>query len=66
MVETGRVRERGTEGESEKDLEKERETERNRGREREILGDPKVTENIYCKTCNLSNTDTQNHSTDLR
>ena len=31
-----------------------------------ILGDPEVTENIYCKSRNLPNTDTQNYSTDLR
>ena len=32
----------------------------------ELLGDPEVTENIYCKSRNLPNTDTQNYSTDLR
>ena len=32
----------------------------------EILGDPEVTANIYCKSRNLPNTDTQNYSTDLR
>ena len=32
----------------------------------EILGDPEVTASIYCKSRNLPNTDTQNHSTDLR
>ena len=32
----------------------------------EILGDPEVTVNIYCKSRNLPNTDTQNYSTDLR
>ena len=32
----------------------------------ELLGDPEVTANIYCKSCNLPNTDTQKHSTDLR
>ena len=31
-----------------------------------ILGDPEVTSNIYCKSRNLPNTDTQNYSTDLR
>ena len=31
-----------------------------------ILGDPEVTANIYCKSSNLPNTDTQNYSTDLR
>ena len=31
-----------------------------------ILGDPEVTANIYCKSHNLPNTDTQNYSTDLR
>ena len=31
-----------------------------------IVGDPEVTANIYCKSCNLPNTDTQNYSTDLR
>ena len=31
-----------------------------------LLGDPKVTANIYCKSRNLPNTDTQNYSTDLR
>ena len=32
-----------------------------------ILGDPEVTANIYCNASrNLSNTDTQNDSTDLR
>ena len=31
-----------------------------------ILGDPEVTANIYCKSRNLPNTDTQNYSTDLR
>ena len=31
-----------------------------------VLGDPEVTANIYCKSRNLPNTDTQNHSTDLR
>ena len=30
-----------------------------------LLGDPEGTANIYCKSCNLPNTDTQNHSTDL-
>ena len=30
------------------------------------LGDPEVTANIYCKSRNLPNTDTQNYSTDLR
>ena len=32
----------------------------------EVLGDPEVTENIYCKSRNLPNTDTQNYSTDWR
>ena len=31
-----------------------------------ILGDPEVTANIYCKSRNLPNTDTENYSTDLR
>ena len=31
-----------------------------------LLGDPEVTANIYCKSRNLTNTDTQNYSTDLR
>ena len=31
-----------------------------------ILGDPEVTANIYCKSRNLPNTDTQNYTTDLR
>ena len=31
-----------------------------------VLGDPEVTLNIYCKSSNLPNTDTQNYSTDLR
>ena len=31
-----------------------------------VLGDPEVTANIYCKSRNLPNTDTQNYSTDLR
>ena len=31
-----------------------------------LLGDPEVTPNIYCKSRNLPNTDTQNYSTDLR
>ena len=30
-----------------------------------MLGDPEVTANIYCKSCNLLNTDTRNYSTDL-
>ena len=30
------------------------------------LGDSEVTANIYCKSRNLPNTDTQNYSTDLR
>ena len=30
------------------------------------LGDPEVTANMYCKSRNLPNTDTQNYSTDLR
>ena len=28
-----------------------------------ILGDPEVTENIYCKSRNLPNADTKNYST---
>ena len=32
----------------------------------QLLGDPEVTANIYCKSRNLPNTDTQNYSTDLR
>ena len=31
-----------------------------------ILGDPEVTPNIHCKSCNLPKKDTQNYSTDLR
>ena len=31
-----------------------------------LLGEPEVTANIYCKSSNLPNTDTQNYSTDLR
>ena len=31
-----------------------------------LLGDPEVTANIYCKSRNLSNTNTQNYGTDLR
>ena len=31
-----------------------------------LLGVPKVTANVYCKSRNLPNTDTQNYSTDLR
>ena len=31
-----------------------------------LLGDPEVTANIYCKSRNLPNTDTQNYSTELR
>ena len=31
-----------------------------------ILGDPEVTANIYCKSRNLPNTETQNYSKDLR
>ena len=30
-----------------------------------VLGDPEVTANIYFKSRNLPNTDTQKHSTDL-
>ena len=30
-----------------------------------ILGEPEVTANIYCKSDNLPNTDTQNYITDL-
>ena len=40
--------------------------ERDSEREREILGDPEVTVNIYFKSCNLPNTDTHNYGTDLR
>ena len=32
----------------------------------ELLGDPEVTANIYCKSHNLANTYTQDYSTDLR
>ena len=32
----------------------------------QVLGDPEVTANIYCKSRNLTDTDTQNYSTDLR
>ena len=32
----------------------------------DILGDPEVTANIYCKSRNPPNMDTQNYSTDLR
>ena len=32
----------------------------------EILGDPEVTANIYCKKRNLPNTDSQNDCVDLR
>jgi len=32
----------------------------------ELLGDPEATANIYCKTRNLPNKDTQNYSTELR
>ena len=32
----------------------------------QVLGDPGVTANIYCKSLNLPNTGTQNYSTDLR
>ena len=31
-----------------------------------ILGDPEVTANMYFKSRNLPNTDTQNYSKDLR
>ena len=31
-----------------------------------LLGDKEVTANIYCKSRNLPNADTQNDSTDLR
>ena len=31
-----------------------------------LLGDPEITENIYCKSRNLPNKDTQYCSTDLR
>ena len=31
-----------------------------------ILGDPEVTANMYRKSRNLPNTDTQNYSTDLQ
>mgnify|MGYP006864283399 CR=1 FL=1 len=37
-----------------------------RGRCCLLLGDPEVTANIYCKSRNLPNTDTQNYSTNLR
>ena len=33
---------------------------------RYVLGDPEITANIYYKSRNLHNTDTQNYSTDLR
>ena len=33
---------------------------------RGVLGDPEVTANINCKSRNLANIDTRNHSTDLR
>ena len=32
----------------------------------ELLGDPEVTANIYCKSRNLPNADTKNYGTDLR
>ena len=32
----------------------------------DLLGDPEVTANIYCKSRNRPNADTQNYSTDLR
>ena len=35
-------------------------------RSSELLGDPEVIANMYCKARNLPNTDTQNYSTDLR
>ena len=38
----------------------------NKQTQRYLLGDPKVTANIYCKSRNLPNTDTQNYSADLR
>ena len=31
-----------------------------------LLGDPEVTANVHCKSCNLPNIYTQNYSTDLR
>ena len=31
-----------------------------------LLSDPEVTTNIYCKLCNLPNTDTKKYSTYLR
>ena len=31
-----------------------------------LLGEPEVAQNIYCKSRNLPNTDTQKYSTDLR
>ena len=31
-----------------------------------LLDDPEVTANIYCKSCNLPNEETQDYSTDLR
>jgi len=30
------------------------------------MGEPEVTANIYCKSRNLLNADTQNYSTDMR
>ena len=33
---------------------------------RQLLGDPEVTANMYCKSRNLPNTETENYSTDLR
>ena len=45
---------------------RENEREWERERERDILGDPEITQNINCKSRNLSNTDAQNYSKDLR
>ena len=35
-------------------------------RERQVLGVPYITANLYCKSHNLSNTDIRNYSIDLR
>ena len=35
------------------------------GRKYSVLGDPEVTANIYCKSRNPPNTDTQKYSTDF-
>ena len=32
----------------------------------DVLGVPYITPNIYCKSCNLTNTDIQNYSIDIR